>query len=79
VGSSAERKIAEYVASVSQISVDTLGVGNIRKNGGDLYVWTNETVTETRDGAPVQRAFKRLYLLTPDVDTYKVSDYEDVG
>jgi hypothetical protein len=79
VGSPAEKKIAGYVASVSQISVDLLGVGNIRKNGDDLYVWTSETVTETKGGAPIQRAFKRLYLLTPDVDTYKVSDYEDIG
>jgi hypothetical protein len=79
VGSSAEKKIAGYVASVSQLSFDSLGIGNIRKNGDDLYVWTNETVTETMDGAPVQRSVKRLYMLTPDVDTYKVSDYEDIG
>jgi hypothetical protein len=79
VGSPAEKKIAGYVASISQLSVDSLGIGNIRKNGEDLYVWTTETITETMGGAPVQRTFKRLYLLTPDVDTYKVSDYEDLG
>jgi hypothetical protein len=79
VGSSAEKKLAGYVASVSQLSFDSLGIGNIRKNGDDLYVWTNETVTETTGGAPVQRTAKRLYMLAPDVDTYKVSDYEDIG
>jgi hypothetical protein len=79
VGSPAEKKLAGYVASVSNISVDALGIGNIRKNGDDLYVWSRETVTETMGGAPVQRTFFRLYLLTPDVDTYKVSDYEDIG
>jgi hypothetical protein len=79
VGSAAEKKLAGYAASVSQLSFDSLGIGNIRKNGDDLYVWTNETVTETMGGAPVQRTTKRLYMLTPDVDTYKVSDYEDIG
>jgi hypothetical protein len=79
VGSPAEKKVAEYVASVSQISVDLLGIGNIRKNGDDLYVWTNETLTEAMDGVPVQRAFGRLYMLTPDSETYKVSDYENIS
>jgi hypothetical protein len=79
VGSPAEKKIAGYVASIAQLSVDSLGIGNIRKNGEDLYVWTVETATETMGGAPVQRVFKRLYLLTPDGDRYKVSDYEDIG
>jgi hypothetical protein len=79
VGSSAEKKVAGYATSVSNVSADMLGIGNIRKNGDDLYVWTNETVTETMGGVPVQRTFKRLYLLTPDVEIYKVSDYEDIG
>jgi hypothetical protein len=79
VGSPAERKVAGYVASATQISVDVLGIGNIRKNGDDLYVWTNESVTETLGGVPVQRTFKRLYMLSPDVETYKVSDYDDIS
>jgi hypothetical protein len=79
VGSPAEKKVAGYVASATQISADVLGIGNIRENGDDLYVWTNETVTETLGGVPVQRTFKRLYMLTPDVETYKVSDYDDIG
>jgi hypothetical protein len=79
VGSAVERKVSEYADSVSQLSIDALGIGNIRKNGDDLYVWANETVTESRDGVPVQRSLKRLYMLTPDVDTYKVSDFEDLA
>jgi hypothetical protein len=27
----------------------------------------------------VQRTVKRLYMLAPDVEEYKVSDYEDIG
>ncbi|MDR3225812.1 MAG: hypothetical protein LBT52_05935 [Clostridiales Family XIII bacterium] len=79
IGSAAEKKLAEYVATVKQISIDKLGIGDIRKNGDDLYVWTNETVTEAKGGSPVQREFTRLYLLTPDVDEYKVSDFEDIS
>jgi hypothetical protein len=78
-GSAAEKKLTAYVASVKQISVEKLGIGNIRKNGDDLYVWTSETVTETKGGSPVQREFMRLYLLTPDNEEYKVSDFEDLS
>jgi hypothetical protein len=77
--SAAEKKLTTYVASVKQISIDKLGIGNIRKNGNDLYVWTKETVTETKGGSPVQREFTRLYLLTPDNEEYKVSDFEDLS
>jgi hypothetical protein len=77
--SAAEKKLSTYFASVKQISVEKLGIGNIRKNGDDLYVWTNETVTETKGGSPVQREFMRLYLLTPDNEEYKVSDFEDLS
>jgi hypothetical protein len=79
VGSAAEQKLAKYMTSVTQISVDRLGIGNIRRNGDDLYVWTNESVTETKGGAPMQSTVMRLYRLTPDEDSYKVSDFEDIG
>ncbi|MDR0518648.1 MAG: hypothetical protein LBG82_01130 [Clostridiales Family XIII bacterium] len=78
-GSSADKKLLGYIASVKQLSVDKLGIGNIRKNGDDLYVWTIETITETKAGSPVQREFKRLYRLALDGDEYKVSDFEDLG
>jgi hypothetical protein len=79
-GSAAEAKLAAYSTSVTQLSVDILGIGNIRKNGDDLYVWTKETVTETKGGTPVQGMYYRLYMLTPDAAEYKykVSNYINI-
>ncbi|MDR0596061.1 MAG: hypothetical protein LBG50_00760, partial [Clostridiales Family XIII bacterium] len=77
--SAAEKNLAEIVASVKQLSIERLGIGSIRKNGDDLYVWTKETITETKAGSPVQREVSRLYRLTPGDTEYRVSDFEDLA
>jgi hypothetical protein len=77
-GGEVEKKLADYVANVSAVNVESLGIGNIRKEGDNLYVWTNEIVTETRNGVPEQRAFMRLYLLAPGDGYFTVSDFADL-
>jgi hypothetical protein len=73
-GSAAETKLADEAASAEHLRINMLGIGDIRQNGREFFVWTIETVTETKDGVESANVYKKLYLLTPDISVMKVRD-----
>ena len=79
MGSNAEPKLAGFIASIDKIDFTTLGIGEIRTDGKNFFVWTIETITETVNSKESQKTYKRVYMLTPDIETMKVSDFEEIN
>ncbi|MDR1953947.1 MAG: hypothetical protein LBQ21_05665 [Clostridiales Family XIII bacterium] len=72
-GSDAEKTLAETTAAIENLEINMLGIGEIRQNGDDFFVWTIEMVTETRNGAAATTIYKKLYRLIPDISKMKIS------
>ncbi|MDR0357829.1 MAG: hypothetical protein LBH63_05635 [Clostridiales Family XIII bacterium] len=74
-GSAAQAKFADEAGSSEHLEIDSLGIGDIRQNEGSFFVWTIETVTETKSGVATASVHRKLYQLTPDISTMQISDY----
>jgi hypothetical protein len=78
-GSEAEEALTVEVAALEHLEINMLGIGEIRQNGNDFFVWTIETVTEIRNGAAATNIYKKLYRLMPDISMMKVSGYATIS
>ncbi|MDR2157302.1 MAG: hypothetical protein LBO81_05940 [Clostridiales Family XIII bacterium] len=73
-GSEAETKLAADAASTDHLEITMLGIGDIRRNGQDFFVWTIETVTETKGGIARTNVYRKLYQLIPDISVMRIRD-----
>ncbi|MDR3072988.1 MAG: hypothetical protein LBU41_05795, partial [Clostridiales Family XIII bacterium] len=74
-GSEAEGRLSEMIGTMEYYSIDSLGIGEIRRNGDEFFVWTIEKVTETQGGISTEKTLEKVYKLVPSGTTMKVSDY----
>jgi hypothetical protein len=76
INSEGERKISEMIGLLDSYSVRKLGIGDIRVYGDYFYVWTTETVQETKGEEEVMITREKVYQLAPQKTTMKLVDYE---
>jgi hypothetical protein len=74
-GSKAELKCFGEAGQLTHIEIDYLGIGDIRRNGELIIVWTNEVLKEVRSGETFEVNRKMVYLLKPEGLILKVNDF----
>ena len=74
-GSKAELQCFGDVVQVTHLEMDYLGIGDIRRNGESIIVWTIEVVKEIRDGETFEINRKMVYQLKPEGTILKVNDF----
>jgi hypothetical protein len=74
-----ETELADYAASLTGLVFKRLGIGDILTDGTYYYVFTNETVIETRDGTPQEIITSKVYKLVPAITTMKITEIETIS